>query len=309
MQLSPGPRALGLFWLIVALLSGISCGGGSSSSSSTGTATSGGGSTPGTLPQFGHVVLVMEENHGYSDVIGNPTMPYLNSLATKYGLATQYYANIHPSIGNYFMLTTGQIVTSDDSFTGTVSDDNIVRELMSAGKTWKSYAEALPSVGYTGGDVYPYAKRHNILSYFSDVVNSTNQVSNLVPFGQFSADLKSGQLPNFSFVVPNLLDDAHDGPLPVADAWLALNMPPLLNDANFQKDGLLIIVFDEAGGNDSSHGGGHVAAVIVSPQAKSGFQSTTLYQHQSTLRLILQGLGVSTYPGASAQAPNMAEFF
>jgi hypothetical protein len=52
-----------------------------------------------------------------------------------------------------------------------------------------------------------------------------------------------------------------------------------------------------------------VAAVIVSPQAKSGFQSTTLYQHQSTLRLILQGLGISSYPGAAAQAPNMAEFF
>ena len=91
MQLSPGPRVVGLFWLSIALLTGISCGGGSSSSGSNGTATSGGGgSAPGSLPQFGHVVLVMEENHGYSDVIGNSTMPYLNSLATKYGLATQY---------------------------------------------------------------------------------------------------------------------------------------------------------------------------------------------------------------------------
>jgi phosphatidylinositol-3-phosphatase len=311
MHLSPGPRVLGLFWLSVTLLIGISCGGSSSPSSpSSGTPTSGGGgTTPGSLPQFGHVVLVMEENHGYSDVIGNPTMPYLNSLVSKYGLATQYYANTHPSIGNYFMLTTGQIITTDDSFTGTVNDDNIIRELITAGKTWKSYAEALPSVGYTGGDAYPYAKRHNICSYFTDVVNSSSEINNLVPFAQFGADLKSGQLPNFSFVVPNLLDDAHDGPLPVADVWLASNIDPLLNSSEFQKDGLLIIVFDEAGGNDSTHGGGHVAAVIVSPKAKAGYQSTTLYQHQSTLRLILQGLGVSTYPGASAQAPNMAEFF
>jgi acid phosphatase len=190
-----------------------------------------------------------------------------------------------------------------------VSDDNIVRDLLTAGKTWKSYAEGLPSVGYSGGDVYPYAKRHNIFAYFTDVVNSSSEVNNLVPFSQFASDVSSGQLPNFSFVVPNLLDDAHDGILPMADLWLQQNMSALINSSAFQKDGLLIIVFDEAGGNDSTHGGGHVAAVIVSPQAKPGFQSTTLYQHQSTLRLILQGLGISSYPGAAAQAPNMAEFF
>ena len=309
-MLSRGPRALVLFCLSIAVLIAVSCGGSSSSSgngTNSGTPTSGGGPAPGSLPQFGHVVLVMEENHGYSDVIGNPAMPYLNSLATKYGLATQYYANVHPSIGNYLMLTTGQIITTNDSFTGTVSDDNIVRELLTAGKTWKSYAEGLPSVGYTGGDAYPYAKRHNIFAYFTDVVNSSSEVNNLVPFSQFASDVSSGQLPNFSFVVPNLLDDAHDGILPMADFWLQQNMPALINSPVFQKDGLLIIVFDEAGGNDSTHGGGHVAAVIVSPQAKPGFQSTTLYQHQSTLRLILQGLGISSYPGAAAQAPNMAE--
>src|SRR5437764_4262520 len=71
--------------------------------------------TSGTVPEFGHVVLVVEENHSYSDIIGNSGMPYLNSLASQYGLATQYYADTHPSIGNYFMLTTGQLVSNDDS--------------------------------------------------------------------------------------------------------------------------------------------------------------------------------------------------
>ncbi len=68
---------------------------------------------PQTSPtsQFGHVFIVMEENHSYSSVIGNPSMPYLNGLANQYGLATNYFANTHPSIGNYFMLTTGQIIT------------------------------------------------------------------------------------------------------------------------------------------------------------------------------------------------------
>ncbi|MGC2196061.1 MAG: alkaline phosphatase family protein [Terriglobales bacterium] len=304
MQSPLSVRTLGLFCLGIALLTGMSCGGGSSSAS--GAAPPG---VPTSSAQFGPVVLVVEENHNYSDVIGSTSMPYLNSLVAKYGLATQYYANIHPSMGNYFMLTTGQIITTDDGFTGTVNEDNIVRELLAAGKTWKSYAEGLPSVGYTGGDVYPYVKRHNILEYLSDVVGSSTQMNNLVPFSQFASDVSNNQLPNFSFIVPNLINDAHDAPLGVADAWLQKNMPPLISSPAFQKNGLLIIAFDEADGSDTSHGGGRVVALIVSPQAKAGYQSTSLYQHQSTLRLILQRLGVSTFPGAAAQATDMGEFF
>jgi len=297
-------HGIGVACLILFLLASVSCGGSSSSSN-----TSGPAGTSSSSSQFGHVVLVVEENHDYTDVVGSASMPYVNSLIAKYGLATQYYANVHPSIGNYLMLTTGKMETIDDGFTGTISDDNIVRELVAAGKTWKSYAEGLPSVGYRGGDVYPYVKRHNIFEYLTDVVNDSTQVKNLVPFSAFASDLSSGALPNFSFVLPDLLNDAHDGPLSVADAWLQKNIAQFVSSSVFQKDGLLIIVFDEADGSDSTHGGGRVAAVIISPQTKPGYQSTTLYQHQSTLRLILKGLGVSTLPGASAQAADMGEFF
>ncbi|HEY3927698.1 MAG TPA: hypothetical protein VGL89_04950, partial [Candidatus Koribacter sp.] len=79
------------------------------------------------VPTSSHVVVVMEENHSYSSVIGSSSMPYLNSLAKDYALATNYYANTHPSIGNYFELTTGQMITNNDSYTGTVTADNIVR--------------------------------------------------------------------------------------------------------------------------------------------------------------------------------------
>src|SRR5579864_577724 len=112
-------------------------------------------------PVSSHVYVVLEENSNYSDIIGNGNMPYLNSLATQYGLATNYYADTHPSIGNYFMLTTGQIIINDDSFTGTVSVDNIFRHLIANGMRWKAYAESLPSVGYTGGNSGNYLERHN----------------------------------------------------------------------------------------------------------------------------------------------------
>ncbi|PYP70258.1 MAG: hypothetical protein DMD36_07205 [Gemmatimonadetes bacterium] len=73
-------------------------------------------------------------------------------------------------------------------------------------------------------------------------------------------------------------------------------------------DGLLIITFDEAG-SDNTNGGGKVEWVVVSPKAKRGYQSTTVYKHQSTLRLILKGLGVTVFPGDAARAPDMTEFF
>src|SRR6266478_7638810 len=104
---------------LALLLTLSSCGGGSGSSLNMG--SSGGA--------FNHVVVVVLENQGFSSIIGNAAMPFLNSLATNNSLARQYFANTHPSIGNYFMMTTGQIITNDDAFGGTVSDDNIAREL------------------------------------------------------------------------------------------------------------------------------------------------------------------------------------
>src|SRR6266568_8489582 len=96
-----------------------------------------------SLPQFGHVFIVMEENHAYSDIVGSASMPYLSSLITKYGLATNYIADSHPSVDNYFMLTVGKFEASNNddwnctTTTGVASDDNIARELINAGKTWK----------------------------------------------------------------------------------------------------------------------------------------------------------------------------
>lgn len=254
------------------------------------------------VPPASHVVVVVEENHSYSSVIGNSAMPYLNSLAKNYSLLTEYYANTHPSLGNYFEMTAGQIVTTNDSFTGTVSVDNVVRHLLSAGKTWKAYAEGLPYAGYTGGNTGYYVKRHNPLAYFSDVANSSVERQRLVPFTKFSSDLANGTLPGFSFVAPNLMHDAHDGTLAAADAWLKQYIAPLLSNPQFKTNGILIIVFDESYDTDTAHGGGHVAAVVIGPKVKRGYRSTVLFQHQSTLKTILEALGANTTLGKAATA-------
>jgi acid phosphatase len=261
------------------------------------------------IPASSHVFIVVEENHSYAQVIGNSAMPYLNSLATKYALGTQYYANTHPSIGNYFMMTTGQIITNNDGYTGTVTADNIVRRMLTAGKTWKVYAESLPSVGYIGGNSGSYLKRHNPFAYFSDVRNSSVQRLNLVPFTQFATDLANNHLPNLSFIVPNANNDAHNGSLATADSWLKSKLAPLIASPTFQKDGILIILFDESVSTDTTRGGGRVAFVMVGPRVKKGYKSTTVYQHQSTLKTVMKALGMTSFPGAASTAWDMRDFF
>jgi phosphatidylinositol-3-phosphatase len=270
---------------------------------------------PTPTAPFGHVVIVALENTNYSTVVGSTSMPYLNGLANQYGLATQYYSDVLSSIGAYFMWTTGQILTTSNltPLTFPVSVDNAVRDVLASGKTWKQYAESLPSVGYLGGDATgpdggAYAARHVPLNYMTDVQNSPAQLQNIVPFTQLAADLANSALPNYSFITPNLCDDAHDCSLSTADNWLKTNIDPLIKSAQFQTDGLLVIAFDESA-DDSTHGGGHVVAVVISPFSKPGYRSTTFYQGESVLRLMLEGLGIKTLPGAAATAPAMWEFF
>ena len=273
-----------------------------------GPASSGG--SGGAIPALGHVFVVVEENTDYADVIGTGAMPYLDSLVGAYGLATQYYADTHPSIGNYFMMTVGDVITNDDSYAQTVSSDNIVRHLVAAGKTWKAYAEDLPSAGDVTLDLDngSYASRHNPLVYLTDVHDDAAQAQHVVPFTQFASDLSNSTLPNYSFIVPNLCNDAHDCSLGTADAWLKGNIDPLVRSTQFQQDGLLLILFDESGG-DNTHGGGRVVWVVVSAKVKRGYQSTTLYQHASTLRLTGKVLGLTSFPNQAATAPGMDEFF
>ena len=275
--------------------------------------------TPAAVPVVDHVFLVVLENHGFAQVVGSTSMPYLNSLAAQQGLATQYYADTHPSIGNYFMLTTGAVETNLTAFSGTITDDNLVRAFLSAGKTWKVYAQSLPAAAYLGPDVYPYFKHHNPFVYFSDVVNSGVLAANIVPFTQLTSDVSAGAVPQFAYLLPDAENDAHDCPtgaatcadtdkLAAADTWLKTNMAPLMANPAFANS-VFIVIFDEALDGDVTHGGGQVAAVIAGVHVKAGFSSTTLYQHESMLRLILDLLAVPDHPGLSATAPSMAEFF
>ena len=297
------------------------------------------------VPLFRNVIIVVEENQSFEDVIRKDSkMPYLNELAARGALARGYYANTHPSINNYFILTTGRRGTSlpyplADTFHGLVGGDNVASILTSKGRSWKVYAENLPRPGFVEPDAGPerlYAKRHNPFAYFASVVAPAlgpDQRENIVPFTQFAADLKADKLPNYSFVVPNVVNDAHDNPrtrkgaacgdgesLATADNWLKSNLKPLVDSDSFQKDGLLLIVFDEACdkgpkkdnrlGPDHKNGGGHIPAVLVGAHlAEPGCVSDTVFNHEAILKLSLKALGIEEAPGMAGRAPDLGEFF
>jgi phosphatidylinositol-3-phosphatase len=298
------------FFSLALLLAGVQlgCGGGASDPPPT-----------NKVPVVAHVFVLVEENHSYNSIIGNSAMPFTNSLAQQYSLATQYYANRHNSLPNYFMLTVGDLVTTDDTFTGKVTTDNVVRAITAAGKSWKVYADSLPNVGYLGPTVVPYGKDHNPFTYFSDVLNNSSQAANVVPFTQLATDMQNGTLPGYAMIVPDFANDGHDCPneasnctdtdkLAHIDSWIQTNVGPLINSSAF-SDSVLIYTWDESSIDDMAHGGGHIPTILIGSQVRRGFQSKTLYQHQSVLRLSMELLGIKDLPGAAASATDMNEFF
>lgn len=283
-----------------------------------GTKTAGTSSPPPPPPQMPtsrHVVMVMEENQSYATVAGNTAVwPHLNTLMKQGAQPTNYFANAHPSIPNYFMLTTGQTLTDNDSSTQIFNADNIARRMLAQNVSFKVYAEGIKP-GYLGGDTGLYVIRHNPFAMLSDIADNSSVANQVIqPFSQFLTDVNDKVLPAFSFIVPDVNDDAHSASPQQADAWLQSNViGPLAANPAFQTggDGLLIVDFDESVDADVANGGGHVAPVLWGPIVKSGYvqASTTVYQHQSMLRTVMEVLSLPNYPGDASAAPDMSEFF
>ena len=130
-------------------------------------------------PSSKHVVIVMEENQSYSTVVGQTSVwPNLNHLIDAGALPTKYYADSHPSIVNYFMLTTGQLLTMNGSSTKVWNVDNLARRMLSSGISFCICAEGI-SQGYLGGNTGPYLIRHNPFAMLSDIADDS-QVANQV---------------------------------------------------------------------------------------------------------------------------------
>ncbi len=277
------------------------------------------------VPRSKHVYIVAEENRSYERVVGSPVMPYLNGLLAKGAVATQFYSNMHGSLENYLILTSGQFLTHNNDTLAVFNVDNIERHLLINGMTFKSYAQSLPFAGYTGLYSGAYMKRHAPLPYYTDMANSS-LIKNHVSSTELAKDIANGTLPNFAFITPDGNNDMHNCSanlnicFAAADNFLKNTIGPLLASAPFQPggDGVLIIWADEADlGTDnrcsatvSTGCGGHILVAMIGPQVKAGYKSTATYHHQSVLRTVLEAMGTTAnFPSAADTAPDMREFF
>lgn len=248
------------------------------------------------VPTPDHVVVVVMENHAYSQVIGSSSAPYINSLRTGGATLTQSYAQTHPSQPNYYALFSGstQGVTDDSCVTpGFSSAANLASELTAAGRTWASYNESLPSQGSTTCGSGKYAQKHNPWFGFSNVSTSSAKT-----FAQFPTDYAT--LPDVSFVVPNLCNDMHDCSVSTGDTWVKSNLGAYATWAATHNS-LLVITFDE----DNRLSGNRIPTVLYGQPVAAGSSSSTTYNHYSLLRTLEDMKGLTTHAGNAASASDI----
>ena len=205
------------------------------------------------LPVYDHIVIVVEENKDYEQIIGNRNASYINDVLRKEGASlTKFYAEEHHSEGNYFWLFSGS--NQHVGFIDSVPDhdfetSNLGEELIRAGRSFKGYCEGLPEIGSLVTEQGLYARKHVPWAGFSNVPRGKTVAdsSNL----RFPQDFPSDYnlLPTVSFVIPNLVHDMHNGSTPsgilAGDKWLREHIDGYYNWAK-QHNSLLILTFDES---------------------------------------------------------------
>ena len=248
----------------VVLLGAAGCGGSgpvgngavrpSATSAMTGQSSAGNPSAPSAsgaqraaVPEPAHTVVVVMENHGYADIIGNPAAPFINDLARRGALFTRSYAITHPSEPNYLALFSGSTQgIADDGCPYRFAAPNLAADLIKAGKSFAGYAEDLPGPGSPVCSAGDYARKHVPWANFSNVPGSVS-----LPFTSFPATAFA-RLPSVSFVIPNLCHDMHDCGVAAGDAWLRDNVGRYADWA-MRHDSLLVLTWDEDDGGQANH--------------------------------------------------------
>ena len=253
------------------------------------------------VPRFQHVILVVFENEEVDSILGNSDAPNFNRLAARYATVVNYDAVAHPSLPNYLALISGSTQGIDSDCTDCiVGGTSIADTLAAAKKSWKLYAEGLPSVGFTGASAGRYAKKHNPFVYFRRNL-TRSRLQRVVPLTQFASDVARNRLPAFSLIVPDLCHDMHDCSVSTGDTWLGQFVSPLLAGTRL-RNSVLFVVFDE--GTSDTGGGGRVAALALGPLVRPHSQATRATNHYGLLRTIEQGLRLRLL-GRSAHAQSI----
>jgi len=261
------------------------------------------------IPTFDHVYLIVLENHGLASVLGDPGAPYLNSLIAKYGLATNYVAVARPSQPNYIALFGGSTRGIADNENHDLSGRNLADQLEAHGRSWRVFAQNVPSGCFTGVEASggpdgtgAYSRKHEPAISFTDISSNPARCANIVDFSHFDPAAA-----DFELIIPNRCNDMHDCAVDVGDRFLAGFVPRILDSPGFRAGGALFITFDE-GTENSSGGEQQVAMIVAGPGVPAGFRSNVQHTHYSLLRTIEDTFGLGCID-EDCDANNMSEFF
>ena len=287
------------------------------------------GSTPVTVSTrvfvpgaIHHVIWIMMENHSASTIIGSSKAPYINALVSAYGLAANYSNIAHPSLPNYLGAVSGQPLSSLP-LTDCTSCKQAGPSIFTQGETWKSYQDSMttPCRPYKSPDGL-YVPRHNPALYYTQIPSATCKASD-VPYPLLATDLAQNNLPAFSFITPNLIDDMHNGTLigsvTPGDTWLAKNLPLILASPAYQAGTTAVfLTWDEGSGignvkgtdciNSATNPSCQVALVVISPYTTPGTAASATFNHYSMLRATEELLSLPLL-GQAAVAPDLTAAF
>ncbi len=234
-----------------------------------------------------HIVVVVEENKSFAQILGNPAAPYINALAKRGALFTQSYGVTHPSQPNYFALFSGSTLSiGSNACPLELSGANLASALLEKGMSFISYAESMPETGFEGCAYGAYMRKHNPVANWKKLA-AFNQ-----PFSVFPQDFE--KLPTVALVIPDQRNDMHDGSIAQGDAWLAKNIEPYAQWA-MTHNSLLIVTWDEDDGSANNR----VVTLFIGPMVKFGNSSQRI-NHYNILRTIEESYGLP-YLGESAQ--------
>ncbi|OIR10310.1 phosphoesterase family protein [mine drainage metagenome] len=233
----------------------------------------------GELPRPDHIVIVIEENKSFTQIIGNREAPYINALAQRGMLFTQSYGVTHPSQPNYLALFTGSTRgIASDVCPLELGGDNLAAALQAKGSSFASYAESMPEAGYEGCIYGAYMRKHNPPANWKELKH-LNQ-----PYSALPQHFEN--LATVSLVIPDQRNDMHDGSIAQGDDWLKQHIEPYLQWA-LAHNSLLILTWDEDDGTANNH----IVTIMIGPMVRRG-SSAQRINHYNVLRTLSEMYGL-----------------
>jgi len=225
------------------------------------------------------VLVFMVENHSLAQMRAG--MPKVYGFATRHAYATDYHAIRHPSLPNYIAIAAGSTLgVADDANPSAhrLTGNNVFRQALRSGHTAKVYAESMPQrCALTNSG--RYAVRHNPWTYFSARADRAACRRYDVRAGRLARDARTGRLPNVGFVIPDVVDDAHDGTLGQADAWISRQIGRLTAGPDWRAGRLAIVVTAD---EDDFHSGNKVLTVVATKDQPRRAVTTQLDHYSLT---------------------------